>query len=432
MRSKRSMLVACVVMLAAIGVRAADEPRKLEAKVSPEAEKLLKDVTEAYGKLTSLEVSGTILWDKEGAGQAEHLSNALTASFQAPNKFRHEAKGNMIAGSTGEKAYAHQVEDNNYVQKEAPKDRVAMADAPKAVWDIVSMQNPSLAMALAKDAGNQLIDGATAMAVNQLHKSPKELSAAEVEKATEVKAGEEKIGDKTYPALKLTNPVGEFTFAIDPESHLLRRMTWDVTPYIKSVGQTDITKALDTVDYQGITPGAKVADNQFAWTPPANARELTAAAARDDGGGEGAAMALVGKDAPNFKLPDLAGKDVQLSDLKGSVVVVDFWATWCGPCVQSLPHLNSLYEEKKAAGLKVLAVSVDQDKAKVPPFVTDKKLTFTVLLDNDQQKAAEKYGVQGIPQTVVIGKDGKVAKVFIGFGPGSEETLKKAVEEAMK
>ena len=176
---------------------------------------------------------------------------------------------------------------------------------------------------------------------------------------------------------------------------------------------------------------AAVKDEQFAWTPPASARELTAAAmAQDDGGGAGAA--LVGKPAPEFKLSTPEGKDVSLADQKGHVVVVDFWATWCGPCVASLPHLNKLYEDKKEAGLKVLAISVDEDKTKVPPFVAAKKLTLTVLLDNDEQKVAEKYGVMGIPQTVVIGKDGTVKKVFVGFGPGSEDELRKVVEEAMK
>lgn len=121
-----------------------------------------------------------------------------------------------------------------------------------------------------------------------------------------------------------------------------------------------------------------------------------------------------------------------MADQKGSVVIVDFWATWCGPCVEALPHLNKLYEEKKAAGLKVLAVSVDDEKEKVAPFVATNRLTMRVLLDNEEQKVAEKYGVQGIPQTVIIGKDGIVKKVFVGTGPQTDDEMRKIVEEAMK
>ena len=72
------------------------------------------------------------------------------------------------------------------------------------------------------------------------------------------------------------------------------------------------------------------------------------------------------------------------------------------------------------------------DTSKVPPFVEEKKLTFRVLYESLQDKVADKYGVQGIPQTVVIDKEGKVKKVLIGFGPGSEVELREAVEAAMK
>jgi peroxiredoxin/outer membrane lipoprotein-sorting protein len=401
--------------------------RKLEAKVSSDARKTLDEITSAYGALTSLELSATTTFDGDISGKKDHEIDTMTGAFVTPNKFRHEMKGNMIAGSTGEKAYVFSVEENTFIQKDAPKERVAAGDAPRAMWDVLVLQNPSLAMALAKDAGNQLIDGATAFALVY----SKELPASDVEKGTEIKKVDDvKLGDKSFTALKLINAGGEFTYLIDPQSHLLRQVSIDQTSFFKHIGQPDVKKAMTTVDYTTIASGAKVADDKFAWVPPAGARELTAMA-KDDAGEE-AAMALVGKPAPDFKLKDLKKNDVSLADQKGSVVIVDFWATWCGPCVESLPRLNKLYEDKKAAGLKVFAVSVDEDKEKVPLFVEDKKLTLTVLLDNDEQKVSEKYGVQGIPQTVIIGKDGVVKKVFVGFGPGSEEEMRKVVEDAMK
>ena len=401
--------------------------RKLEAKVSPEARKTLDEMKVAYASLKSLELAGSTTFDGDISGKKDHETDALTATFAAPNQFRHEMKGNMIAGSTGEKAYVLSIEDNTFARKDAPRDRVAAAEAPRAVWDVVVLQNPSLAMALSRDAANQLVEGATAFALSYAKDKP----AAEVEKGTELKKVDDvKISEKSFTALKLTNVGGEFTILVDPESHLLRRVSIDQASFFKHLGQPDVKQAVTTIDYATTTLNPKTTPEQFAWTPPAGARELTAAMAKDEG--DNAAMALVGKAAPDFKLKDLKGNDVALADQKGSVVIIDFWATWCGPCIQSLPHLNKLYEDKKGAGLKVFAVSVDEDKAKVPPFVESKKLTVTVLLDNDEQKVAEKFGVQGIPQTVIVGKDGTVKKVFVGFGPGTEDEMRKAVEDAMK
>ncbi len=398
----------------------------LTAKISPDAKALLDQMTAAYGELKSLEVAGTISFDGDIAGKKEQEKDDFTGSFAAPNKFRHEMKGNMVAGSTGEKAYVLSVEENTYIQKEAPKDRVAADEAPRAIWDVLMTQNPSVGLALASDMTRQLVGAVAVSAASMIPDVTPEM----LEKGTEVsKVSEVNVGGTAYPALKVSNAMTEWTLAIDPKTHLLRQVIVDQKKLLETAGQVDVKKALLTLDYATVKPGAKVAGEQFAWAAPANARELTATAARHGGGSGEVASPLVGKPAPDFKLPGLDGKDVSLSEQKGSVVVVDFWATWCGPCVESLPHLNKLYEDKKGAGLKVLAVSVDQDRAKVPPFVAETKLTLKVLLDSDEQSAAEKYGVTGIPQTVVIGKDGMVKKVFVG---GDPEAIAKAVDEALK
>jgi len=144
-----------------------------------------------------------------------------------------------------------------------------------------------------------------------------------------------------------------------------------------------------------------------------------------------ASKALLGKPAPSFKLKDLDGKDVALSELKGSVVVLDFWATWCGPCVMSLPKIDELNKDKKGDGLKVFAVNQSEDKELVQGFIKSKGLTLPVLLDSDG-KVGNKYKADAIPETVVIGKDGTVRKVFVGAGPNTEKSLREAVETAMK
>jgi thiol-disulfide isomerase/thioredoxin len=132
---------------------------------------------------------------------------------------------------------------------------------------------------------------------------------------------------------------------------------------------------------------------------------------------------LQGKAAPDFSLKTIDGKDVKLSDMKGSVVVLDFWATWCPPCRASLPHLNKVSQDKALAdkGLKVYSINCKEKPDTAKDFLTKNNYSFNVALDSDG-KTEESYAVTGIPTTVVVGKDGTVQHVVIGYG--GEETAK--------
>jgi peroxiredoxin len=107
-----------------------------------------------------------------------------------------------------------------------------------------------------------------------------------------------------------------------------------------------------------------------------------------------------------FALKDLSGKTWSLADLRGKVVMVNFWATWCPPCRKEMPDLETLYERLGSQGLVILGIS-DEDAAKVEPFIRERKVTFPILLDPGR-KVNEAFIVEGIPKTFVYDRDGKL------------------------
>lgn len=117
---------------------------------------------------------------------------------------------------------------------------------------------------------------------------------------------------------------------------------------------------------------------------------------------------------PDITLPDLNGNSVRLSEFKGKVVILDFWATWCGSCVAEIPHFRELYETYHDRGLEIVGVSVDANAEKVvPPFAKEHNITYTILLGNPGLQ--RKYNLRGLPTTFVIDQNGKVVEKFLGY-----------------
>ncbi|HEV8539954.1 MAG TPA: TlpA disulfide reductase family protein [Nitrospiraceae bacterium] len=123
----------------------------------------------------------------------------------------------------------------------------------------------------------------------------------------------------------------------------------------------------------------------------------------------------VGKVAPDFELPDLGDKSVRLSDYRGKVVFLNFWATWCKPCREEMPSMEVLYKNFENDGLVVLAVSIDRvtTKKDIPPFVKSLSLSFPVLVDSWGQ-TDKRYKLMGVPETYIIDQQGVLREKIIG------------------
>lgn len=124
-----------------------------------------------------------------------------------------------------------------------------------------------------------------------------------------------------------------------------------------------------------------------------------------------------GGPAPNFTLPTRSGQSVSLKDLKGNVVMVNFWATWCGPCRQEMPKLEALYERYHDLGFTLLGVNVEEDPSGVPKFLKQTPVSFKILLDT-HNKVSQAYKVVAMPTTVLIDRKGNVRYVHHGYQPG--------------
>jgi peroxiredoxin len=134
--------------------------------------------------------------------------------------------------------------------------------------------------------------------------------------------------------------------------------------------------------------------------------------------------------APDFALKDADGKTVRLSDYKGKVVLLDFWATWCGPCKMEIPWFMDFERKFKDRGFSVLGVSMDDDGwDAVKPFVNDVGINYRVVVGNDS--SAEQYGgIEALPTTFLIDRDGKIAAVHVGLA--SKSDIENGIEELLQ
>ena len=121
----------------------------------------------------------------------------------------------------------------------------------------------------------------------------------------------------------------------------------------------------------------------------------------------------IGKAAPSFQLTDIDGQSVSLSDFQGEPVLLNFWATWCGPCRMEMPFIQEVYDERSQPGLVILAINIGESLTTVEEFIQDYNLTFPVLLDLEEN-VAEKYNIRAIPTTYFIDSDGIIRDIMIG------------------
>ncbi len=133
-----------------------------------------------------------------------------------------------------------------------------------------------------------------------------------------------------------------------------------------------------------------------------------------------ASSGLEGQQAPDFALKSSTGENMRLSEYRGDVVMINFWATWCGPCRQEMPLLDELYTRYQRVGFNLLGVNIDDDSSRAMKMVDELGVSFPVLFDA-RKEVSKLYEVNAMPVTVLVDREGNVRHVHHGYKPGYEE-----------
>ncbi|MCS6830928.1 MAG: redoxin family protein [Armatimonadota bacterium] len=373
---KHTILVACALLALATATYAqATTPRQV-----------IQQIRQAYAKVRTLKATVQVK-----TGNERYVSSV---QFVRPRQFRIQVtqNGKPVAtfvsdGTTFTQYFAR---DNRYTQEQ-------LTDDPSVGQPLNFIGFASLA--IVPQIGEILEDYA--------HQHFSKVQAK----------GTQKVGTVPCRVVELTGRGGTMTLFLGQKDGLVYRMTHKM-----AYGETseELTTALQV--------NVPIQQAAFAFKPPANAKkeEPRHQAERDD------TPSLKGQEAPDFTLTDMEGNEVSLSSLRGKVVFLDFWATWCPPCKASLPHTQALSQHEKAQSgdLVVLAVNAREELDKVKKFMQDNSYTFRVLMDKEGA-VLNAYKVQGIPTFVLIDREGKIAWVQVGFAPGSEKQMEEAVRQAL-
>ncbi len=154
----------------------------------------------------------------------------------------------------------------------------------------------------------------------------------------------------------------------------------------------------------------------------------------DSGDGEGTYKELaIGDEAPDFEAELAGGGTFSMADNEGKVVLLNFWATWCGPCCEEMPAFEKLYKEYDAEQVMILAVNVAEPKSDLDMFIENNGYTFPIAYDEEGAISSDLYPTQGIPYTLVVGKDGIITQTYVGAGSADAQykIYKKAIDEAL-
>jgi thiol-disulfide isomerase/thioredoxin len=362
----------------------------------PDAKTLLTESGQALDRYKSYQVDQDIVIDIKGEGMENHVLMSVTVAAQKPGKLRVESKGQMggtLMVSDGANTWMYLGPLKQYVHKAAAMTPEALVKniVPGAsqIMDQLKSQDPTKT---AKVSGEESIEIAGAK---------RDCFVIEMT-----------FDQVTIPAgMKISS--GKQRIWIEKSTKQAVKQTMDATmeggplpkPMQFSQSMTVTSEKLDV----------PLPDSLFSFTPPMDAKEVAEIGALEK-------TTLTGKPAPEIGLKALDGKEYRLENLRGKVVLVDFWATWCIPCRMEMPVLEKLHQDYASKGLVILGVNAGEDRGVIESYLEKEKVSFPVLLAAPGSAVLKSYDANAFPSMVFIDRAGKVTDYQVGRS--SEEKLR--------
>ena len=236
-------------------------------------------------------------------------------------------------------------------------------------------------------------------------------------------SGEETLGDVQARRVVLRTEEDVLTVWVATEKPALLKAELSMTAMVEEVRDRmpDLKEIKLVIELDPPRADAPLAEDAFALNLPEDAR-------RAEDMADLMQMDLTGREAEDFELAGLEeGTTWRLSDLKGQVVALDFWASWCGPCRAEMPLLAAIYKDLKDEGFVLLGVNVQEGREAVTDFLEETKLDIPVAMDTDGRVSGS-YFVSGLPTLVLVGRDGVIQAVHEGYSPDIGKVVRQEVE----
>jgi peroxiredoxin len=406
--ASRAWLIVCCLLLSASTVRAADDD---ESKIDPKAEEVLRASADFYRGLKSFKVDLDSTLRMETPDEKNEMAAKYTLAIDRPARLAIR----LLSGEMG----ATIVSNGKELFTSVPAlKKYVIEDAPKSVDDVLGS---------GLHQATHLTHGSVFTGFGMLFRSPGNLMQG-IDDARLLDSVEVDGQRAHHVRVSLQKKVSWDLWIAAGDKPLLLRL------------KPDLAKAL-AASAARLPPGLKMelvanftnwkvdpplSDADFKFKEPDDAEKVDSifGAPRTE------RHALLGKPAPDFELAELNGKKIKLSAHRGKVVILDFWATWCGPCVAALPTIAEVAQQYAGKGVAFYAINEAEESIDVRKFLDEKDLDLPVLLDS-QGKVGELYRVEAIPQTVLVGKDGTVEVVHVGLSENLKDQLTKELDDLL-